>query len=66
MTEKILKKKVNKGSKNFKPIMKTEGCESFFNFFSPPQVPESDDDIDEDMVSSIFFCNRETILALIY
>ncbi|KAM7507515.1 hypothetical protein LguiA_017968 [Lonicera macranthoides] len=49
LTEKILKKKVKKGSKNFKPIMRSEDCESFFNFFSPPQVPVSDDDIDEDM-----------------
>ncbi|KAM7510831.1 hypothetical protein LguiB_009706 [Lonicera macranthoides] len=51
LTEKILKKKVKKGSKNFKPIMRSEDCESFFNFFSPPQVPVSDDDIDEDMLN---------------
>ncbi|WMV60078.1 hypothetical protein MTR67_053463 [Solanum verrucosum] len=48
LTQKILKKKPKKGSKNAKPIMKTEQCESFFNFFSPPQVPEDDEDIDED------------------
>ncbi|KAF3785788.1 Nucleosome assembly protein 1 [Nymphaea thermarum] len=48
LTQKILKKKPKKGSKNAKPITKTEDCESFFNFFSPPQVPEDDDDIDED------------------
>lgn len=37
--------------------MKTEQCESFFNFFSPPQVPEDEEDIDEDAVSIfIFFC----------
>ncbi|XP_049399038.1 nucleosome assembly protein 1;2 isoform X1 [Solanum stenotomum] len=48
LTQKILKKKPKKGSKNAKPIMKTEQCESFFNFFSPPQVPEDDVDIDED------------------
>lgn len=52
LTQKILKKKPKKGSKNAKPITKTESCESFFNFFSPPQVPEEDDDIDEDTVSS--------------
>lgn len=33
-----------------KPITKTEDCESFFNFFNPPQVPEDDEDIDEDTV----------------
>ena len=27
-----------------------EDCESFFNFFNPPQVPEEDEDIDEDKV----------------
>ncbi|XP_031486362.1 nucleosome assembly protein 1;3-like [Nymphaea colorata] len=48
LTQKILKKKPKKGSKNAKPITKTEDCESFFNFFSPPEVPEDDDDIDED------------------
>lgn len=53
LTQKILKKKPKKGSKNAKPITKTEQCESFFNFFSPPQVPEDDEDIDEDAVSSI-------------
>ncbi|XP_071715969.1 nucleosome assembly protein 1;2-like [Rutidosis leptorrhynchoides] len=48
LTQKILKKKPKKGSKNSKPITKTEDCESFFNFFNPPQVPEDEDDIDED------------------
>lgn len=52
MTQKILKKKPKKGSKNAKPITKTEQCDSFFNFFSPPQVPEEDEDIDEDAVSN--------------
>lgn len=50
LTQKILKKKPRKGSKNAKPITKTEKCESFFNFFNPPQVPEDDDDIDDDAV----------------
>ncbi|KAL8138567.1 hypothetical protein V2J09_004568 [Rumex salicifolius] len=53
LTQKILKKKPKKGSKNAKPITKTETCESFFNFFSPPQVPEDDDDIDEDMAEEL-------------
>lgn len=50
LTQKLLKKKPKKGSKNAKPITKTENCESFFNFFSPPQVPDDDEDIDEDTV----------------
>ena len=51
MTQKVLKKKPRKGSKNTKPITKTEDCDSFFNFFSPPQVPDDDEEIDEDTVS---------------
>ena len=50
LTQKILKKKPKKGSKNTKPITKTEECESFFNFFSPPQVPDDEEDLDDDMV----------------
>ncbi|XP_075509692.1 nucleosome assembly protein 1;2-like isoform X1 [Primulina tabacum] len=53
LTQKILKKKPKKGSKNAKPITKTEQCESFFNFFSPPQVPEEDEDIDEDAAEEL-------------
>lgn len=53
LTQKLLKKKPKKGSKNAKPITKTEECESFFNFFNPPQVPEDDEDIDEDTVRLI-------------
>ncbi|GAB4842592.1 Nucleosome assembly protein 1.1 [Ancistrocladus abbreviatus] len=53
LTQKLLKKKPRKGSKNAKPITKTENCESFFNFFSPPQVPEDDDDLDEDTADEL-------------
>ncbi|KAJ0988015.1 hypothetical protein J5N97_006371 [Dioscorea zingiberensis] len=53
LTQKVLKKKPKKGSKNAKPITKTEGCESFFNFFSPPQVPEEDEDIDEEAAEQL-------------
>ncbi|KAG0512798.1 hypothetical protein BDA96_10G045300 [Sorghum bicolor] len=53
LTQKILKKKPKKGSKNTKPITKTEDCESFFNFFNPPQVPEDDEDIDEDTADEL-------------
>ncbi|KAF3594389.1 hypothetical protein DY000_02020361 [Brassica cretica] len=53
LTQKILKKKPKKGSKNTKPITKTKDCESFFNFFSPPQVPEDEDDLDDDMADEL-------------
>ncbi|KAB5552563.1 hypothetical protein DKX38_009874 [Salix brachista] len=53
LTQKLLKKKPKKGSKNAKPITKTEDCESFFNFFSPPQVPDDDEDIDEDTAEEL-------------
>ncbi|KAI9191629.1 hypothetical protein LWI28_011121 [Acer negundo] len=53
LTQKLLKKKPKKGSKNAKPITKTEDCESFFNFFNPPQVPDDDDDIDEDTAEEL-------------
>ncbi|XP_041004574.1 nucleosome assembly protein 1;2-like [Juglans microcarpa x Juglans regia] len=53
LTQKLLKKKPKKGSKSAKPITKTENCESFFNFFSPPQVPEDDEDIDEDAAEEL-------------
>ena len=57
MTQKVLKKKPKKGSKNAKPITKTENCESFFNFFNPPEVPEDDEDIDEDLVRQSIWIN---------
>ena len=50
ITQKVMKKKPKKGAKNAKPVTKTEQCDSFFNFFSPPQVPE-DDDIDQETVT---------------
>lgn len=53
LTQKVMRKKVKKGAKNTKPIMKTEACESFFNFFSPPQVPEDDEDIDQDKAEEL-------------
>ncbi|XP_039024298.1 nucleosome assembly protein 1;3-like [Hibiscus syriacus] len=53
LTQKLLKKKPKKGSKNAKQITKTEDCESFFNFFNPPQVPDDDEDIDEDTAEEL-------------
>ncbi|KAH6779097.1 nucleosome assembly protein 1 [Perilla frutescens var. hirtella] len=48
LTQKVLKKKPKKGSKNAKPITKTEQCESFFNFFSPPQAEELQNLMEQD------------------
>eukprot|EP00993_Chasmostoma_nieuportense_P001403 NODE_2289_length_1219_cov_112.790293_g2177_i0.p1 GENE.NODE_2289_length_1219_cov_112.790293_g2177_i0~~NODE_2289_length_1219_cov_112.790293_g2177_i0.p1 ORF type:complete len:393 (+),score=118.10 NODE_2289_length_1219_cov_112.790293_g2177_i0:63-1181(+) len=43
------KKQKGKGGKNGRTVTKEEPCESFFNFFKPPQIPDSDeDDVDED------------------
>ncbi|CAN0901285.1 Nucleosome assembly protein 1;2 [Linum grandiflorum] len=53
LTHKILRKKTKKGSKNAKPVTKTEDCESFFNFFNPPQVPEDDEVLDEDVAEEL-------------
>ncbi|XP_018683858.2 nucleosome assembly protein 1;1 isoform X2 [Musa acuminata AAA Group] len=53
VTQKIVKKKPKKGSKNAKPITKTEDCESFFNFFNPPEVPDDDADIDEETAEQL-------------
>ncbi|XP_058068457.1 nucleosome assembly protein 1;2-like [Magnolia sinica] len=53
LTQKVLKKKPKKESKNAKPITKTKQCDSFFNFFNPPQVPDDDDDDDDDEVEQL-------------
>ncbi|KAM5579426.1 hypothetical protein ABKV19_009279 [Rosa sericea] len=53
LTQKILKKKPRKGSKNSKPITKTEDCESFFNFFNPPEIPDTDDGFDEETAEEL-------------
>ncbi|KAI9073770.1 hypothetical protein K1719_044267 [Acacia pycnantha] len=53
LTQKILKKKPKKGSKNAKPITKIEQCDSFFNFFNPAQIPEEEEDIDDDAVEEL-------------
>ncbi|PWA53453.1 nucleosome assembly protein 1-like 4 [Artemisia annua] len=49
LTQKVLRKKPKKGARSPKPpITKTENCESFFNFFNPPQIPDDEEEIDED------------------
>jgi len=34
-------------------IVVEEPCESFFNFFTPPKAPESDEEVDEEMVMEL-------------
>jgi len=53
LTQKLMKKKPKKGAKNAKPVTKTEQCESFFNFFSPPQVPDDDEELDEETAENL-------------
>lgn len=53
VTQKLMKKKPKKGAKNAKPVTKTEQCESFFNFFSPPQVPDDDEELDEETAEGL-------------
>ncbi|KAH7302150.1 hypothetical protein KP509_23G058600 [Ceratopteris richardii] len=53
LTQKVLRKKPKKGAKNPKPITKTECCESFFNFFNPPEVPDDNEDIDQDTAEQL-------------
>lgn len=48
------KAKPGKGGRgNAKPIIKTEPVESFFSFFSPPKVPEDDDDLPEEDLEAL-------------
>ncbi|CAA0814260.1 Unknown protein [Striga hermonthica] len=48
LTKKISEKKTKKGSEDTEPSTKTEGYESFFNFFSPPVVAEEEDEDTDD------------------
>ena len=38
---------------NVTPTPLQEKCESFFNFFNPPKIPEAEDDIDEDEMEEL-------------
>lgn len=51
-----MKKKVKagRGGKTpARPVTKTEAVDSFFQFFSPPQIPEGSEDIDADELESL-------------
>ena len=43
-----MKKKVKSKNNSGKTLTKTEKCDSFFNYFSPPMVPDDDTDMDEE------------------
>jgi len=47
LTEKIANEKQKKDSKNVELVIETHSCDSFFNFFNPPEIPENDVKIDE-------------------
>lgn len=49
-TMKVMKKKPKKGGK---PLTKLEPCDSFFRFFTPPELPESADDLDEEAAEAL-------------
>jgi nucleosome assembly protein 1-like 1 len=51
-------KEAKEGIQECQAHHKTEQCDSFFNFFNPPQVPDDDDDIDEETVSSMSLHGR--------
>ncbi|KAL6747046.1 hypothetical protein V8C86DRAFT_2922589 [Haematococcus lacustris] len=54
VTIKIMKKKPKKGAKpDAKPQIKTEKVDSFFNFFSPPELPDDDEEIDEEVMDEL-------------
>ncbi|XP_039044262.1 nucleosome assembly protein 1;2-like [Hibiscus syriacus] len=53
LTQKLLKKRPKNGSKNSKPMTKTEECESFFNFFDPPEVPGDNEILDKDTAKEL-------------
>jgi len=49
VTVKLMKKKQKqKGGKGTRTVTKQEPCESFFNFFSPPKMPDEEDETEMD------------------
>jgi nucleosome assembly protein 1-like 1 len=49
-TVKVMKKKPKKGGK---PLTKLEPCESFFRFFTPPEVPGEEDELSEEEAEAL-------------
>ncbi|XP_059310736.1 nucleosome assembly protein 1;4-like [Lycium ferocissimum] len=52
LAQKIIKGKPKKGSKNAKPLIRTDTRKSFFCISNPPEVCEDDDDNDEDVAEA--------------
>ena len=54
MTRKLIKKKVKKGKDKGKTVTKEVKNDSFFNFFSPPALPEDPEaEVDEEVGGSV-------------
>lgn len=53
LTEKVMRRKPKKGVKGGKTVTRIENCASFFNFFHPPQIPEDEDDLDDDVAEDL-------------
>uniref|UniRef100_A0A061R8Y2 Nucleosome assembly protein 1-like 1 n=1 Tax=Tetraselmis sp. GSL018 TaxID=582737 RepID=A0A061R8Y2_9CHLO len=54
LTVKTMKKKPKRGGKSSgKMLTKTEPCESFFNFFSPPKIPGDGDELEEEEMEQL-------------
>ncbi len=56
------KKQRNKKGAGSRIVTKTERCDSFFNFFDPPKIPEPDDPAEDDQE----LLRRKTILEMDY
>jgi nucleosome assembly protein 1-like 1 len=48
-------------SKKTKTTMTIKNCESFFTFFNTSQIPENEDELDDDDVSSPLLCTRKAM-----
>ncbi|CAN8271106.1 unnamed protein product [Cochlearia groenlandica] len=53
LTPNILKRMAKEGSENTKSIIRTEEWESFFEFFSPPEIPEEDEELDDELADEL-------------
>uniref|UniRef100_A0A7N0TVX5 Nucleosome assembly protein n=1 Tax=Kalanchoe fedtschenkoi TaxID=63787 RepID=A0A7N0TVX5_KALFE len=53
LTKKLIQRKPKKGAKDDKPVTKLKDCDSFFNFFNPPQIPEDVENIDEEAAEDL-------------
>ena len=56
-----MKKKPRRGSKIAKTITAVKKSESFFTFFTPPRIPDNEDELDDDAVSSASLCTRKAM-----